>query len=66
LTSLQQQLETLDHLHERYVLYQTAFNKLVLEIARRRHYRESTESIVKGMISQLQAMTEGTALNSLA
>ena len=37
LASMSLQLETLDHLHQRYVLYQTAFNKLLLEIARRRH-----------------------------
>ncbi|KAF6757238.1 autophagy protein Apg17-domain-containing protein [Ephemerocybe angulata] len=58
LTSLQQRLETLDHLHERYVLYQTAFNKLMLEMARRRHYKDATENIVNGMISQLEAMSE--------
>ncbi|KAJ2922864.1 hypothetical protein H1R20_g14249, partial [Candolleomyces eurysporus] len=58
LTSLQQHLETLDHLHERYVLYQTAFNKLVLEIARRRQYKEAAESIVNGMMSQLVIMAE--------
>jgi len=65
LTSLQQHLETLDHLHERYVLYQTAFNKLVLEIARRRQYREAAENIVKGMMAQLEATSEGTP-NSLS
>ncbi|KAF7312338.1 Kinase activator [Mycena indigotica] len=55
---LQQHVDTLEHLHEHYVAYQTAFNKLLLEIARRRQYREAAENIVRGMMSQLGAMTE--------
>ncbi|KAJ7475766.1 autophagy-related protein 17 [Mycena latifolia] len=58
LASLQQHLLTVEHLHERYVSYRTAFNKLMLEIARRRQYREAAENIVRGMMSQLAAMTE--------
>ncbi|KAJ7284894.1 autophagy protein Apg17-domain-containing protein [Mycena rebaudengoi] len=58
LTSLQQHLLTVEHLHERFVSYRTAFNKLMLEIARRRQYREAAENIVRGMMSQLAAMTD--------
>ncbi|KAJ7727313.1 autophagy-related protein 17 [Mycena maculata] len=58
LASLQQHLLTVEHLHERFVSYRTAFNKLMLEIARRRQYREAAENIVRGMMSQLAAMTE--------
>ncbi|KAJ7773175.1 autophagy-related protein 17 [Mycena metata] len=58
LASLQQHLLTVEHLHERFVSYRTAFNKLMLEIARRRQYREAAESIVRGMMAQLAAMTE--------
>ncbi|KAF7375009.1 Kinase activator [Mycena sanguinolenta] len=58
LASLQQHLLTVEHLHQRFVSYQTAFNKLMLEIARRRQYREAAENIVRGMMSQLAAMTE--------
>jgi len=36
-----------------------AFNKLILEIGRRRQYREAAENIVKGMMKQLESMTEG-------
>jgi autophagy-related protein 17 len=43
------------------VSYQTAFNKLILELARRSQYREAAENIVRGMMSQLEAMTEGTS-----
>jgi len=58
LASLQQHLHTVEHLHARFVSYRTAFNKLMLEIARRRQYREAAENIVRGMMSQLAAMTE--------
>ncbi|KAG2017866.1 hypothetical protein CC2G_007333 [Coprinopsis cinerea AmutBmut pab1-1] len=59
LASLNIHLETLDHLHQRYVLYQTAFNKLLLEIARRRHYKTSVEQFVQSMQDQLNSMVEG-------
>jgi hypothetical protein len=36
-----------------------AFNKLILEIARRRQYREAAENIVRGMMRQLDSMTLG-------
>ncbi|KAJ7178587.1 autophagy-related protein 17 [Mycena crocata] len=58
LASLQQHLLTVEHLHERFLSYRTAFNKLMLEIARRRQYREAAENIVRGMMAQLAAMTE--------
>ncbi|KAG6822839.1 hypothetical protein H0H93_004746, partial [Arthromyces matolae] len=58
LNDLQNQLLTIEHLRERFVSYQTAFNKLILELARRTQYREAVENIVRGMMSQLSAMTE--------
>lgn len=39
-----------------------AFNKLMLEIARRRQYRESAEDFVRKMMQQLDSMTEGEFL----
>ncbi|KAF7330456.1 Kinase activator [Mycena venus] len=63
LASLQQHLLTVEHLHQRFVSYRTAFNKLMLEIARRRQYREAAENIVRGMMSQLAAMTEEESQN---
>ena len=36
-----------------------AFNKLLLEIARRRQYKEAAENIVQGMTRQLESMSEG-------
>jgi autophagy-related protein 17 len=59
LTLLQRHLLTLEDLQLRFLAYQTAFNKLIIEISRRRQYREAAEHIVKGMVSQLEAMTEG-------
>ncbi|KAG5721930.1 Autophagy-related protein 17 [Termitomyces sp. T112] len=58
LNGLQNHLLTIEHLRDRFISYQTAFNKLILELARRRQYREAVENIVRGMMSQLVAMTE--------
>ena len=58
---LHHHLLTLEHLHERYVAYRMAFNKLILEIGRRRQYREAAENIVTGMMKQLDSMTEGNS-----
>jgi len=57
LNGLHQHLVVLEQLHDRYVSYQTAYNKLVLEMARRRHYCEAVERIVRGMAKQLEEMT---------
>ena len=37
-----------------------AFNKLLLEIARRKQYKEAAENIVQGIMRQLDSMSEGT------
>ncbi|TFK40266.1 autophagy protein Apg17-domain-containing protein [Crucibulum laeve] len=58
LSALHERLRSLEELHEHFVAYQTAFSKLILEIARRRQYSEAVDNIVKGMMSQLEAMTE--------
>ncbi|KAK0189643.1 autophagy-related protein 17 [Armillaria mellea] len=58
LSELHQQLFTIENLHERFVLYRTAFGKLILEIERRRVYSEAAENIVRGMNAQLEAMTD--------
>ncbi|PPQ64135.1 hypothetical protein CVT24_008765 [Panaeolus cyanescens] len=58
LTELHHHLTTLTQLHERFVAYRMAFNKLVLEISRRRNYREGAEVIVQGMMRQLNAMSQ--------
>ncbi len=59
MNGLHQHLVVLEQLHDRYVSYQTAYNKLVLEMARRRHYCEAVERIVRGMAKQLEEMTMG-------
>ena len=61
LEGLQQHLLTLEDLHNRYESYQTAFNKLLIEIARRRQYREAAEIVVRRMSQQLDAMTDGAS-----
>lgn len=59
LNPLHSHLTTLEQLHEQYVAYRMAFNKLLLEISRRRQYREAAENIARGMMRQLESMTEG-------
>ena len=59
LNGLHDHLLALEHLHDTFVSYQTAFSKLILELARRRQYREAAENIVRGMMGQLEAMTGG-------
>ncbi|KIK12969.1 hypothetical protein PISMIDRAFT_18328 [Pisolithus microcarpus 441] len=54
LEGLQQRLQVVEELHHRYVLYQSSFNKLLVEIARRRQYREAAEKIVDGMERQVR------------
>ena len=46
-------------LQSTYTHYRTAYGKLVLEVDRRRQYRESADAIVRGMTAQLQALREG-------
>ncbi|KAF9061421.1 autophagy-related protein 17 [Rhodocollybia butyracea] len=57
-SEMQRHLLTIEDLHQRFISYQTAFQKLILEIARRRVYKEAAENIVRGMMDQLIAMTE--------
>ncbi|EPQ54057.1 hypothetical protein GLOTRDRAFT_77963 [Gloeophyllum trabeum ATCC 11539] len=58
MSHLQGHLMTLEELHHKYTSYQLSYNKLLIEIARRRQYREAAENIVRGMMAQLDAMTE--------
>ncbi|KAF8127047.1 autophagy-related protein 17 [Boletus edulis] len=53
---LQQRLLVVEDLHHRFVQYQSSFHKLLMEIARRRQYRESAEKVVEGMMAQLDVM----------
>lgn len=46
--------------HVPYVEYRTAYSKLLLELDRRRQYKESVENIVNEMAKKLESMTEGT------
>jgi len=55
---LHQHLLTPEDLYHRFLSYQTSFSKLMVEIARRRQYREAADKIVDGMMAQLEAMTE--------
>ncbi|VDC04793.1 unnamed protein product [Peniophora sp. CBMAI 1063] len=58
LQELHHQLLDIDELTHRYHSYQDSYRKLLVEVARRRHYKDAADQIVRGMMSQLQAMTE--------
>ncbi|KAH8118232.1 autophagy-related protein 17 [Phellopilus nigrolimitatus] len=55
LASIQQHLTTLEHLYITYISYETSYNSLLLELERRRRYRDATEDLVYGMVRQLDA-----------
>ncbi|TFK72955.1 hypothetical protein BDN72DRAFT_271834 [Pluteus cervinus] len=58
LISLESHLHTVSELHGRYVAYQIAFAKLVLELERRAQYRDAAENLVREMAERLQSMSE--------
>lgn len=55
---LHHHIVTIEDLQHRFTSYQYAYSKLLLELARRRQYRDASDRIVNGMIAQLNAMTE--------
>ena len=59
LEHLHLQLRPLEELHHKYTSYQYAYNKLVLELARRRQYREAAQRVVANTMAELDAMVEG-------
>lgn len=60
LASLQQHLTSIEHLYITYAAYEHSFNALVVELERRRRYRDAAEEIVRGMSRQLEAMRQGS------
>lgn len=57
---MHERLITIEELQTQFTEYQLSYNKLVVEMGRRLQYREAAENIVRGMIDQLAAMTEGS------
>ena len=64
LHALHERLITIEELQTQFTEYQLSYNKLVVEMGRRLQYREAAENIVRGMIDQLAAMTEGLVPHS--
>ncbi|CDO77390.1 hypothetical protein BN946_scf184835.g12 [Trametes cinnabarina] len=62
LSHLHMQLSPLEELHHKYTSYQYAYNNLVLELARRRQYREAAQRVVANMVAELDTMVEGPSL----
>ena len=59
ISQLEHRLTTVEELHHRYTSYQYSYNKLVVELVRRRKYMEAATKIVQGMSKELKAMAEG-------
>ncbi|KAH8100023.1 autophagy protein Apg17-domain-containing protein [Cristinia sonorae] len=51
-------LGTIEDLHSRFTSYEYSYCKLLLELGRRRQYKEAAEKVVEGMLAQLEAMVE--------
>ena len=62
LNLLHDHLVAIEDLHHRYKSYEYSFNLLLLELARRRRYREDAERLIKSMITQLNTMADGEAM----
>ncbi|KAI0783551.1 autophagy protein Apg17-domain-containing protein [Abortiporus biennis] len=58
LTMLYVNLSAIEDLYERFKMFQYSYSKLLIEMARRRQYKEAAQKIVEGMMNQLEAMTE--------
>ncbi|EIN09795.1 hypothetical protein PUNSTDRAFT_101708 [Punctularia strigosozonata HHB-11173 SS5] len=58
ITNLHGHLVDLENLQLRYISYQFSYNKLLLELGRRRQYRDAAERIVNDMLAQLHVMAE--------
>ena len=50
---------TIEDLIRQFNAYRLSFGKLLVEIARRRQYKDGAENIVRGMMTHLEAMSEG-------
>ncbi|TCD70232.1 autophagy- protein 17 [Steccherinum ochraceum] len=51
-------LGAIEDLHVRFTSYEYSYSKLLLELGRRKQYKEAAEKVVEGMLSQLEAMVE--------
>ncbi|KAI9461690.1 autophagy protein Apg17-domain-containing protein [Lactarius psammicola] len=58
LVGLDQNLVVIEDLIRQFNAYQISYSKLLVEIARRRQYKEAAEDIVHGMMARLEAMSE--------
>lgn len=59
LGALHQNLVSIEDLIRQFNAYRLSYAKLLIEIARRRRYKEETENILRGMMTQLETMSEG-------
>lgn len=49
----------IEDLIQRFNAYRLSYSKLLVEIARRRRYKEAAENIVRSMMAQLETMSDG-------
>lgn len=57
--TLRSHLDSLYHLEGTYVSYNLAYEHLLLELDRRRKRRDAVDSIVQGMVAQLEGFRDG-------
>ena len=62
LSALHQNLVAIEDLIRQFNAYRLSYGKLLIEIARRRQYKEAAENIVRSMVTQLEAMSDGMFL----
>jgi len=58
LDTLHQNLVAIEDLIRQFNAYRLSYGKLLVEIARRRQYKEAAENIVRSMMAQLEAMSD--------
>jgi autophagy-related protein 17 len=59
LLSLHDYLYTLENLQARFGAYQHAYNRLLIEMDRRRHFQQASERIINTMMDELDALALG-------
>ena len=57
---LYQHLTNLEQLCHTYISYETSYNSLLLELERRRRYRDAAEETIRSMARELDTMRNGT------
>ena len=66
LDALHEHLTTFRGLHNTYSAYQVSYNNLLIELERRRRFRDAANRIIQEMKNQLDAIREGKNIGTAA